>query len=306
MLGLLASPALAEPPAIDPGPLWDWASPDGSADAVAEQARRASLAGAETESLLWRTQQARAHGLAGRFDEGHALLDPMLRELDDRSPELHARYLLERGRLWRSGGRPDAARPAFEAAWEIARDAGLDGLAVDAGHMVALVVPPEQAIDWGRRLLAFAERSPEPDAHRWRATLLNNLGWTLYEGGCYAEALDAFERAVPLRTAAGNPGALRVARYSVGKALRALGRHTEAVTLQTELHREAAAAGSPDPYIAEELGELMLALAGPEAARPWFVEAWEGLRDDAWLAENEAPRLARIAELAAVSPRPAE
>jgi len=50
------------------------------------------------------------------------------------------RYLLERGRTFNSAGEKDRARPLFVQAWEIAGAAGLEGLAVDAAHMVPIVV----------------------------------------------------------------------------------------------------------------------------------------------------------------------
>lgn len=115
--------------------LWDFDDPAGS-----EQRFRAALETAEgADRLVLLTQVARALGLRERYDEGHAILD----DLAASDAEVATRISLERGRLLRSAGRPDEARPHFEAAAESARDAGLESLHVDAMHLVALVSPAE-------------------------------------------------------------------------------------------------------------------------------------------------------------------
>src|SRR3954465_9514688 len=97
--------------------LWDFDDPAGS-----EQRFRAAADVAEgSERLVLLTQVARALGLQERYDEGHALLDHL--SLTDH--EVATRAELERGRLLRSAGSPDEARPHFEAAARAARENGL-------------------------------------------------------------------------------------------------------------------------------------------------------------------------------------
>src|SRR3954467_2095370 len=117
-------------PMADPNALWDFDDPAGS-----EQRFRAAADIAEgADRLVLLTQVARALGLQERYDEGHAVLD----DLAVGSPEVATSAELERGRLLRSAGEPDAARPHFEAAASTAREAGLEALHVDALHMFAL------------------------------------------------------------------------------------------------------------------------------------------------------------------------
>jgi tetratricopeptide (TPR) repeat protein len=167
--------------------LWNWDDPAGS-----EQQFRAALVSAtDTNTALEiQSQIARAQGLQGRFDEAHKTLDA----ITTNSPRVEVRYLLERGRVFNSSGSPDKAKPLFLAAWEMARTAGLDFLAVDAAHMVAIVESPDGALKWNETAIAFAEKSDDPKAQGWIGSLLNNLGWTYYDKGDYRKALEVFER----------------------------------------------------------------------------------------------------------------
>src|SRR4051794_32130059 len=119
----------------DPSELWDFDDPAGS-----EQRFRAAADIAEgTDRLGLLTQVARALGLQERYDEGNAVLDDLA--VDD--AEVATRTALERGRLLRSSGDPEAAWPHLEAAAASARENGLEALHLDALHMVALVAPAE-------------------------------------------------------------------------------------------------------------------------------------------------------------------
>ena len=121
----------------DPTPLWDFDDPEGS-----EQRLREAAAIAEgADQLVLLTQVARALGLQERYDEAHGVLD----HLATNDQEVATRISLERGRLLRSAGEPEEARPHFEAAVASARSAGLDVLLIDALHMVALVAPAATA-----------------------------------------------------------------------------------------------------------------------------------------------------------------
>jgi tetratricopeptide (TPR) repeat protein len=90
----------------------------------------------------------------------------------------------------------------------------------------------------------------------WRAPLLNNLGWSRYDAGDFARALEAFDEALAVRTAdPQHPHEREIARYAVAKTLRALGRIDEA-TRQLEVATGwAREAGVETPFIDEELAE---------------------------------------------------
>ena len=228
--------------------LWDFDDPAGS-----EQRFRAAAETAEgADRLVLLTQVARALGLQERYDEGHAVLDDLAVD----SPEVATRTELERGRLLRSAGEPDAARPHFEAAAVTAREAGLEALHVDALHMVALVAPAEDQQRLTEEALAVARGSSDESARNWDASLLNNLGMTHADAGDWPAALAVFEEALAARERIGDDGRTRVARWMVGWALRNLGRTDEARAVQTALKAELEAAGEEDPYVDEELALL--------------------------------------------------
>jgi tetratricopeptide (TPR) repeat protein len=272
--------------------LWDFDDP-----AVSEERFRALL---ETEldpsfRVEVLTQIARTEGLQRRFAEANATLDEA--EALDPAPRGRIRIALERGRVRRSSGDPDAARPLFDAAWELAVRGGEDGLAVDAAHMLALVADPAGAIAWNERALALAESCTDPDARRWVGTLANNLGWAHHDRGEPDAALTWFERALEARRAEGDGGRERIARWSVARCLRTLGRADEALTRQRELAVELDAAGETDGFVFEELGECLLALGRVEEARPWLTLAHLELSRDPWLVESEPERLERLRAL---------
>lgn len=206
----------------------------------------------ERDRLVQATQEARALGLADRFAEAHALLDTL--PVDD--PEVAVRVVLERGRLLRSSGSPDEARPLFERAVEKARAAGLDVLHVDALHMVALVVPAAQALELNHAALAVARASADRAAQDWDASLLNNIGMTHADEQDWDAALASFEDALEARERIGDDARTRVARWMVGWALRNLGHRDAALEVQTSLKADLDALGEVDPYVDEELALL--------------------------------------------------
>ena len=282
-------------PALDD--LWDYDDP-----AASEARFRAAIedAGAAADSAAAdeaRTQLARSFGLLGRFEDGHAILD----EVDAGHPaddRIRVRARLERGRLLRSSGDPAASVTPFEAAWELARVLGVDGLAVDAAHMLALVDAPPGEQAWHRRALDLADTSPDPDARRWRGSLWNNIGWARFEAGDLGGALAAFETALDARREQGKPRETRIAEWCVARCLRALGRPAEALAIHERLAIETAAAGEPeDRYGAEEIGECLLALGRAQEARPYLARAAVMLAADARLAEREPDRIDRLRRL---------
>ncbi|GCD92020.1 tetratricopeptide repeat protein [Nocardioides sp. LS1] len=233
---------------IDPTPLWDFDDPTGS-----EQRFRAEAEAADPEDrLVLMTQVARALGLQEKYDEGHAVLD----DLSPTEDEVAVRIVLERGRLFRSAGSPDEARPSFEAAVATASQAGLEALHVDALHMLALVADPAEQLAVNERALAVARNASDPAARDWDASLLNNIGMVHADAGRWGEALDSFEHALAARERIGVAARTRTARWMVAWALRNLGRTDEALALQRALKADLEAAGEHDPYVDEELALL--------------------------------------------------
>ena len=274
--------------------LWDFSDPAGSEQRFRTLLDR--LAGDPEGEAVVRTQIARAEGLQRSFEDGHATLDAVEALPAARGARVAVRVALERGRLHNSAGEAGKARPLFVAAFERARDAGEEALAIDAAHMIAIVEPAAAAkAEWNERALALAEASGDPLARRWRASLLNNLGWTRHEEGRFAEALALFEAAlVARREQGGAPGPLHVARWAVARAKRSLGRYEEALAAQRTLAAEAA---EEDGHVFEEIAECLLALGRGDEARTWFARAHASLAGDPWFAEAEPARLERLRAL---------
>jgi tetratricopeptide (TPR) repeat protein len=190
-------------------PLWDFDDLDASEARFREQLEREPDDAGRAEVL---TQLARIEGLRGNFDDGERLLE--------RAGAAPVRVELERGRLLRSSGDPDAALPLFELAFAHALETGQWYLAGDAAHMAALAGDMHQ---WTQRGLDLA--ADQPDAAYWRGPLLNNLGWHHYEAGEYERALDVFERALEARKQdPGNTRALEAAHDAVAACRAELGR----------------------------------------------------------------------------------
>ena len=263
--------------------LWDFDDLDASEERFRAQLQAETTDSGRAEVL---TQLARVEGLRGRFEQCDALLD--------RAEELggaEARVLLERGRRERSSGRPGAGVEWFQQAFAEARSRGDEVLAVDAAHMLAIVGDSEA---WTARAVEIAASSDDPGVRYWLGPLYNNVGWSRYESGDAAGALEAFELALASRERDDpRPYPRETARYAVGKALRALGRPDEAAAALERCLAWAAEAGVEDAYFHEELAEDYAALGRDDAAREQARRALELLP-----AEAEASRLENLRRLA--------
>lgn len=280
------------------GELWDFDDPVASEQRFRALLDSSRLEGGLDAELQLRTQIARAQGLQQRFGDARETLEDVERRLPDTGSVATARWLLETGRLVNSSGEPAAAGPMFVAAWNLCGRLGADGLAVDAAHMAAIVGVPPGTDEWHRRALDLAEASDEPDARRWRGSLANNMGWAAHDDGRFEEALGLFESAAVFRAESDDQAGLRIARWTLARAKRSLGRLEEALDDQRGLQAEMAADGVPeDGYVSEEIGELLLALGRSEEARPHLAAAERLLSADPWLAEHEPERIERLREL---------
>jgi tetratricopeptide (TPR) repeat protein len=233
---------------IDPRPLWDFDDPAASGERFLDAAHQAS----EPERTSWLTQYVRALGLQESYSEAMKVLD----HLSSDDPEAATYLALERGRVLRSSGHPEDARPHFEQAAASANEAGLEALHVDALHMVALVAPEDEQLALTESALAVARAASDPRARDWDASLLNNLGMTYADAGDHASALASFEQALAARERIGDPATIRVARWMVAWSLRNLGRRDEALEIQRALKAELDSVGDTDTYVDEELALL--------------------------------------------------
>ena len=257
---------------IDVVPMWDFKHPE-----VSEQRFRSALQGAVgDDALILQTQIARTFGIRKDFTTARELLKNIEPSMATAGAEARVRYQLELGRTYASATHapelltPDAkvrARAAYNEALQTAQAAHLDGLSIDAIHMLAFVdTSPEDQLKWAQTALAVVEASTQPEAKRWEASIRNNLGYALHQLGRYDEALQQFNEAVTLREAGADAGNIRVAYWMVAWTLRAMQRNDEALAIQLRLERECDEAGEPDPYVFEELETLYRAAGTIERA----------------------------------------
>lgn len=252
--------------------LWDFSKPE-----LSESRFRVALASASAdEGLILQTQIARTYGLRRDFTQARKILAGIEARIHDASAEARVRYFLEIGRTYASATHPpeaqtpenrELARGAYMRAFELAKEALLDDLAIDALHMLTFVdTAPDDQVEWNRKALAFMETSSQPNAKKWAGSLHNNLGYALHLLHRFGEALVEFKLALAAHEQGGNPHQIRIAHWMIAWTLRSLGRLNEAIEIQLQLEKECDEAGEPDPYVFEELELLYLALKDTEKA----------------------------------------
>ncbi len=277
--------------------VWDFHDPEGTETKFREILERPATAEHPTYRLQLMTQIARTHSLRHQFDDAHEILDGIEPQLESAEPVVRVRYLLERGRTFNSAGEKDDARQNFEEAWDVARRAGLDGLAVDAAHMMGIVESGDEALSWNEKAMAYAEASDSAAAKRWLGALYNNTGWTHHDEGRYEKALELFQKGWKWRQERDDEEATRIAQWSVGRAYRSLEKYETALKLQLELKDQREAAGKPDGFVFEELAELYLALGDEEKAKAYFAKAYPLLKDFDWLEDERLERMKKLGGL---------
>lgn len=273
--------------------MWDFQDARGS-----ETRFRQALVDADPDSgwaLELRTQVARALGLQRHYAEAHAELDTVDAALSHEMPVARLRALLERGRVLNSSGDPDSARPHFERAWELGRQIPHHDLAVDAAHMMAIVAPTEEKPAWNKLALDYAEACGDPEAKRWLGSLYNNMGWDAHDRGDFAEALRLHRKGWKWHRERNTGRGERIAKWSVAKQLRFLGRSAEAMGMQEELLTEYRAdEPGGEGFVHEEIAELLLSAGDAVGARPHFRLASELLAGVDWLEPERLERLLRL------------
>ena len=142
-------------------------------------------------------------------------------------------------------------------------------------------------------------------AQGWLGTLYNNMGWTYFDEAQYTKALELFESAAAFRQQRGQRRREQIARWAVGRTLRALGRLSQALDIQVRLLDERVASGlDADGQVVEEIAEIRH-LQGSQDARTYFARAYRLLSADPYLVENEPERLARLQALSTGTDIPA-
>lgn len=247
---------------LDIAKLWNHFDPSGTETRFREALETAN----SDEALILQTQIARTYGIRKQFLQAQQILEKLQPQLVNASTEANVRYWLEWGRTFCSATHDQEsqteiarteARAAFSKAFELARDAKLDGLAVDALHMMAFVdTAPEEVLAWNQKTLAYMENSSDPEARKWEGSLRNNVGYGLHGLGRFEEALEQFKLALLAREKQAEIRNIRIAHWMIAWTLRAMKQYDQALEIQLRLEQENDLDGIPDVYVYEELIEL--------------------------------------------------
>lgn len=244
------------------------------------------------------TQLARTQSLQRKFDEAHEILDKAMKLLKPEHVVPRIRFMLERGRTYNSSKEFDKARELFMGAYQQAEKYEEDNLAIDAVHMLGIVDKDEESLKWNELAIQMAEDTEDEKARGWLGALYNNTGWTYHDMGEYAKALELFERNVVWHTERKSGMQLYIAKWSVARCLRSLGRTEEALEMQLALRgKDSEMYSCEDGYNAEEIAECLHALGRTEEAKPYFKRAYEQLSKDSWVQENDKEKLERLKSL---------
>lgn len=282
--------------------LWDYNDPAATQAKFEEILPRAKSSSDKSYYLQLLTQIARTYGLQAEYSKAHDLLDKVEAALTEDQPLVSVRYLLERGRTYNSDRQRDKAQPLFISAYELSKEIGEMFYAVDAAHMVAIAVSdPAEKEHWNLIGVADAEQSDQPRTRKWLGSLYNNLGWDYFSQERFDEALAMFKKTLTFFVEdQPDEGRANIARWSVAKAYRMLGRFEGALEIQLRLQAEYEKASTPDGYVFEELAEIYLSQDNEAVARPLFAKAYAALSADVWLQRNESERLERLRRLGGV------
>jgi len=244
------------------------------------------------------TQTARTLGLQMKFEEAHELLDEVEPLLTDELYVARIRYLLERGRTFRSSKQVEKSRDLFLKAYELAVKHNEDNYAIDAAHMLGIIEPYKEAQEWNELAIKLTEKTNDEKAKKWLGALYNNTAWNYHDNKEYEKALEIFNKNVDFHTMRQSKQQLIIAKWSVARALRSLERTDEAAEMQLSLLKEIEEKGlEQDGYVYEELAELYLIKENKSEAKKYFGLAYDLLSKDIWLAANEKERLERIKTL---------
>jgi tetratricopeptide (TPR) repeat protein len=202
--------------------LWDFEDPAGSGRRFAAAEELPSHTESERAELA--TQRARALGLQGRLDDGHALLESAGRT-SGTDTVVATRIALETGRLLNSADRPAEAIPRFEAAVSSAGSGGLLFLQIDALHMLA-IADKRRSGEWAAQAIALTLTATDDRTRRWLVSLYNNLGCSHSEAGNLQAAYAAFLQAAEWAERVGTDQQQIWAREAIEECAAAMSRAT--------------------------------------------------------------------------------
>jgi hypothetical protein len=182
---------------------------------------------------------ALTQAMQGRHDEASRTLCLAEAMPGATQPAAAICLLMEQARLLHQAEKATDACPLFIRAFHFARQHSMDGLAVDAAHMVAITAAePDAQVRWNETALDLARNSADPKATAWISVLHNNLAQAFIADSQFTAALNAFNSCRELALAENNSIVERGARWGIARALRSLGQTTEALAMQQQVLSE--------------------------------------------------------------------
>ncbi|HRK59655.1 MAG TPA: hypothetical protein PLI74_08435 [Candidatus Kapabacteria bacterium] len=240
------------------------------------------------------TQRARAIGLQQQYERAFATLADADALINNTSSVALVRYYLEYGRLLHSS-RTSHANEYLLKSYTLAIELHEDFYAIDAAHMLGIIEKGLQSLEWNTIAIDIAEKSIHPRAKKWLGSLYNNTAWTYFFSENYQKAYTIFQKSKAWYAERNLLNEEFIAEWSLARTLRAQGHLQEALQAQLTLLENRQAANFPeDGYISEELGEILLSMGREQEATPHFAHAFDLLRHDIWLQQNEDKRLKRL------------
>ncbi|HUP56679.1 MAG TPA: hypothetical protein VM598_04445 [Bdellovibrionota bacterium] len=283
--------------------LWNPLDPDASKAAFEALLPEAERLASEDHSFLieLRSLIGRAEAFSKRYPEALASLKLAEQLLADQKSVYRVsakiRWLIERGRLHVLERTPSQARALLMEAWTLAINSGEDYFAVEAAQIIATVEQQKQQQEWILKGIEIAERSPQPKPKRWLGTLHATLGWKLFELRQFDVALATFQQALRHLKTQGTGREQFVARWSIGRVLRAQGKTEEALAIQNALLAELGIGGVRDGRLYEEIAECLQSLNRAQDAKLYFELAYRELSNDPWVKDNQPQELKRMKTL---------
>ncbi len=243
------------------------------------------------------TQIARTNSLRKKFTEAHEILDKAMKLIRAEHVVPRIRYMLERGRAYNSSGEFEKARELFLAAYQQADKYSEDNLAIDAVHMLGIVDKGEDSLKWNELAIEMAERTTDEKAKGWLGPLYNNTGWTYFDMKELDKAMELHKKNVEYHTQRNNKQSISIAKWSVARILREMGKVDEALKQQLELRKEnETLINCEDGYNSQEIGECLLQLGKAGESKQYFKQAYELLKDEVWVEDSEKERLKKLSE----------
>ncbi|NJL25692.1 MAG: hypothetical protein HC902_11305 [Calothrix sp. SM1_5_4] len=249
-----------------------------------------------SRSIELLSQLARVLGLRGDLTGARVQLgrarELMLSTKVDSATEL--RYLLEYGRILSLDMSPKKAAPVFLQAWDLATQSGQDFFAIDASVMLSTILPPKLQGLWVQRAIQLVHRSERPETKLWLGQLNLRIGWQAYDLRRYEEALQSFDAALIATEGDSPPAKTLPILWSKARTLRALGRVSESLALQTSILERMQALGMVNGHVYLELAECAQLKKDHEQARTFFELAHTALSSDLWYKDNRSDELDRM------------